>query len=288
MPNRLYFRRYLAGAILAAAVFGFGFAGGASGAETQDQSDLPAAYEMTVRLTAGAVELKGDIADVEAKNAVVTSASEAFPDLPLTTVLVETPAAPPGFTKAAVRAIGLLSFLAEGEATLSGTQVTFSGSALHPKAKTDFASALSAGWPDGFSAVASAVEDGPSGPVLDVAACESAVRDVTEGQAIEFEAGRADVAAHSRRRIDRIAYVALRCPDTLIVVAGHTDSDGSHEKNYGLSLDRARTVIDLLVADGVPAERFTALGYGESRPLASNGSLAGKARNRRIEFVLRD
>ena len=284
MPNRRRFRGCLAVLMLTA----LAFAGDLHAAETQDQSDPPDAYELTIRLSDKAVELKGDVAGDDARAAIVTAASKAFPDLPLTMVLVETPAAPPGFTRAAVKAIGLLSFLAEGEATLSGTQVDFSGSALHPKAKTAFTASLSGGWPDGFSATAAAVEEGPSGPGLDLAACEDSLHDVTETQAIEFEAGRADVAAHSRHQIDRVAHVALRCPDTLIAVAGHTDSDGSHEKNYGLSLNRARTVIDLLVADGVPAERFTALGYGESRPLASNGSLAGKARNRRIEFVLRD
>lgn len=287
MPNRLLFRSCIAGLIFAAAALGCGRTDDAR-AETQEQSDPTVAFELTVRLTDRAVELKGDVEGDAAKASVVTMASETFPDLPLTTVFVEMPAAPPGFTQAAVKAIGLLSFLADGEVTLSGTQVTFSGSAWHPTARTELSAALSAGWPDGFSATASGVAGGPLGPVLDIAACEDALRDVTDDQAIEFEAGRADVTAHSRDLVDRVAYVTLRCPDTLIAVAGHTDSDGSHEKNYGLSLDRARTVIDLLVADGVSAERFTALGYGESRPLASNGSLAGKARNRRIEFVLRD
>ena len=105
---------------------------------------------------------------------------------------------------------------------------------------------------------------------------------------IEFDAGRATLALDARRVVDRIAYEISICPGALVAVAGHTDSDGSDEANYRLSLARARTVVDMMVASGLTAERVTALGYGESRPLASNATERGKAINRRIEFMLRD
>jgi OOP family OmpA-OmpF porin len=245
-------------------------------------------YDLTLALTPKAMELKGDVPDDTAKAAIVEAASKAFPDLPLTIVLGERSDAPAGFAAATLRAMDLLTNLAEGEATIGNDQVVFSGAAYHQDAKSELDQALTKGWPAGYRASATSVAAGPSGPSIGAVACERGLKDVLGDKAIEFEAGRADIAGSSRSLLDRVAYETLRCPDALIAVAGHTDSDGTDEKNYGLSLDRARTVVDLLVADGIAVERFTALGYGESRPLASNATEAGKARNRRIEFVLRD
>jgi hypothetical protein len=128
MPNRIRFRRCLAATVLAAIACGFGIAGDAHAAETPEKSDPPDAYELTIRLTGKDVELEGNVAGDEARAAIAAAASTAFPDLPLTMVLIDNSAAPAGFTKAAVKAIGLLSLLAEGEASVSNTQVIFSGS----------------------------------------------------------------------------------------------------------------------------------------------------------------
>jgi outer membrane protein OmpA-like peptidoglycan-associated protein len=66
-------------------------------------------------------------------------------------------------------------------------------------------------------------------------------------------------------------------------VAGFTDSVGSEAYNQGLSERRAGAVRDYLVNHGVTAEQLTARGYGESSPLASNATAAGRAQNRRVE-----
>jgi len=265
---------------------------GTSASETETVTPtetVPApSYSLTIRLGDGDLLIEGAVRDARAKASLVSIASRLFPDLPLTTVITEDPRAPESFAVAAARSAELMRYLSDGEATISDGSVTVLGAAYHPKAYAALSDLLKDGWPDGYAVTASDVTEGPDGPILDAAACESTLRTIMEGGGLAFEAGRADVTADSRPLLDRIAYVALRCPESLIAVGGHTDSDGSHEKNYDLSLERARAVIDLLVADGLARDRFTALGYGESRPLASNGTLAGKARNRRIEFVLRD
>lgn len=74
----------------------------------------------------------------------------------------------------------------------------------------------------------------------------------------------------------------LQNPDVNIEVAGHTDSVGNDAYNMALSERRANTVRDYLIAKGVPAERLTAKGYGETEPLADNGTEDGRAQNRRV------
>ncbi|MGI9411389.1 MAG: OmpA family protein, partial [Hyphomicrobiaceae bacterium] len=65
------------------------------------------------------------------------------------------------------------------------------------------------------------------------------------------------------------------------------DSSGSETGNQRLSEGRAKSVMDYLVRGGMPADKLTAVGYGESRPLVPNSSARNRARNRRIEFRVR-
>lgn len=84
--------------------------------------------------------------------------------------------------------------------------------------------------------------------------------------------------------IDRIAQVLVKYPQTTIVVEGHTDSTGSEAYNQGLSERRAWSVQRLLTERGVHPSRISAIGYGESRPVASNDNPAGRQLNRRVEI----
>ncbi len=69
-----------------------------------------------------------------------------------------------------------------------------------------------------------------------------------------------------------------------IAVEGHTDSDGSDKYNLDLSDRRSKSVMMYLVEAGVPENRLESHGYGESKPIASNATKVGKAKNRRVEF----
>jgi len=84
--------------------------------------------------------------------------------------------------------------------------------------------------------------------------------------------------------LDDIADVLIRYPETRIVVAGHTDSDGSASYNLDLSERRAQSIKNYLVQRGVSSRRIRTVGYGESEPVASNNTERGKARNRRVEI----
>ncbi|NCF86288.1 MAG: OmpA family protein [Verrucomicrobiaceae bacterium] len=86
------------------------------------------------------------------------------------------------------------------------------------------------------------------------------------------------------RTLNSVAIVLRKFDKTLINVDGHTDSDGGVDYNQALSERRAASVARFIESRGVNGQRLIVRGYGESRPIASNNSSAGKAQNRRVEL----
>lgn len=101
-----------------------------------------------------------------------------------------------------------------------------------------------------------------------------------------FQFGRADLTPSAFDAVGEIARIAARARGRQISVEGHTDSVGSPEFNQRLSQQRARSVADALVSSGVVASLVRTRGFGEDRPVASNGSDEGRRRNRRVEVIL--
>lgn len=88
----------------------------------------------------------------------------------------------------------------------------------------------------------------------------------------------------ARDELERVSQVLNQYPETTIQIAGHTDNTGSEEYNQRLSERRANAVKNGLVQMGVDLVRMTAVGYGETRPIASNNTEAGRQMNRRVEI----
>lgn len=86
--------------------------------------------------------------------------------------------------------------------------------------------------------------------------------------------------------IDRVAGVLTRYPETRISVEGHTDSQGADAYNQKLSEDRALAVKNALVNRGVDPARIQVVGYGETRPIATNDTEAGRQLNRRVDIII--
>jgi len=102
-------------------------------------------------------------------------------------------------------------------------------------------------------------------------------------QGVNFDFDKATLKPSARDILDEVATALRQQPDVSYEVAGFTDSVGSDAYNQGLSERRAAAVRDYLVSHGVEAGQLSARGYGESNPVASNDTRAGRAENRRVE-----
>jgi OOP family OmpA-OmpF porin len=103
-----------------------------------------------------------------------------------------------------------------------------------------------------------------------------------------FEPGGIELSAEGVALLDSAIEILAANPSAVLVVEGHTDSQGDAASNLELSQQRAEAVVAYLIAGGIDADRLSAVGYGQERPIADNSSEEGRARNRRIEFVIRE
>ena len=103
---------------------------------------------------------------------------------------------------------------------------------------------------------------------------------------ILFDVNRATLKPGAETNVRRIAAVLKQYPDKQISVEGHTDATGSDTYNQKLSEDRAASVRASLVAGGVDPNVITSKGLGESQPVATNDTPAGRQQNRRVEVIV--
>ncbi len=101
---------------------------------------------------------------------------------------------------------------------------------------------------------------------------------------IRFHNDKADITPTAAAILDKAVATLKRRASIKVEVAAHTDSSASDEYNQALSDRRAASVMSYLVSHGIVASRLTSKGYGESSPVASNGTKAGRAQNRRVEL----
>ncbi len=101
---------------------------------------------------------------------------------------------------------------------------------------------------------------------------------------ITFSSGSATIDSQFANTIGSVGLVLKKYDKTSISVEGHTDSVGDSSSNQSLSVSRANSVAAILSANGVASNRLLVSGAGESRPVASNASEAGKSQNRRVEL----
>ena len=103
---------------------------------------------------------------------------------------------------------------------------------------------------------------------------------------ILFQTGKASFEKQTFAVLQSITAILKEYPESKFLLEGHTDSDGKDEANLKLSKERAAAVKNYLVENGIAASRLTSEGFGETRPVASNKTKAGKAENRRVEVKL--
>jgi outer membrane protein OmpA-like peptidoglycan-associated protein len=103
---------------------------------------------------------------------------------------------------------------------------------------------------------------------------------------ITFNTAEYDIKSSFYPSLNSVAKVLYKYKDTNLDVIGHTDSVGKDDYNRDLSYKRAYSVADYLAAQGVPGNRLSPLGLGESQPIADNNTEYGRSQNRRVELYI--
>src|ERR1700712_6074287 len=230
--------------------------------------------------------LTGYVPDNNVHAAIVAAAGRKFFSEKIVDNLKASVGAPASFANMVTSALGALSRLSTGTLVVSDREGKLSGDALYEASAGQIRAGLTKDLPRGWQAKPE-ISVKPAAAPVDATVCQQLFSDLLGKGKIRFESGRAIIDPDSAGLLDRLIETALRCPTANIEIAGHTDADGEDGFNQALSEKRAQSVADYLVKAGLPANRFTPVGYGSTQPVATNETDEGKAQNRRIEFVVR-
>lgn len=196
---------------------------------------------------------------------------------------------PEGWPVRILASLEALSELANGAVVVQPDLVTVRGDTGNINARSEIAQVLSDKLGEGsrfeiFVEYKEALDPIASLPTVDE--CVADIKRIGTDQKITFEPGSAVVDGSARPTLDAIAAIFEDCEplDFEIEIGGHTDSQGSEEGNQRISEQRAQAVLEQLLQRGVSTLKLTAVGYGETAPIADNETEDGRESNRRIEF----
>ena len=101
-----------------------------------------------------------------------------------------------------------------------------------------------------------------------------------------FDTGKSDLRSDAREALAKLSGIVLNYPSLKLNIEGHTDSTGGAELNQTLSEERANSVRDYLIGQGLDARSLSALGFGMNNPVADNSTGEGRQKNRRVEIIV--
>ena len=133
-----------------------------------------------------------------------------------------------------------------------------------------------------------AMEQATRGTGVDVSRTADNQLKVNIPSDVSFDTGSAVIKPQMYTVLDPFAATLKDDPKTQVTIIGHTDSTGSDAVNIPLSFARAQSVREYLAARGVSSTRVSTEGHGERQPVADNGTELGRAKNRRVEILLRE
>lgn len=245
---------------------------------------VPVPYRLGLTSRGAMATLDGFLPDAAARDRLLAALRQRF------TAGVDdrtaiAPGAPGGFVDAVLAILPGLGRLADGGFEISGTSFGLKGGAPTQAILDQIVARVRGLLPKGF-----ALADGagtsvlPPPPQIGAAECQAGLARVQTGEKILFETGKAVLSPASERVLDTLVFGALACLDAHVTVEGHTDSDGDPDANQSLSERRAAAVVDYLATAGIARDRLTAIGWGETHPIADNATPEGRQANRRIDF----
>ncbi|GLQ18194.1 OmpA family protein [Maritalea porphyrae] len=234
---------------------------------------LKNAFSWTIKKEDGALSMNGNTPDAGVRYSLQLATGIAD-----VSSLSIGEGAPDRFAASALSAIEALGHLPQGAARLEAGTWIFEGSAPDFVARDRAIAALALAPNDWQIEITT-----PPAWVI----CEEVIVDLLKQSSIEFQSGSTNLNETSLAVLSDIAAQLSLCPEAVVEVEGHTDADGPADANLTLSVLRAERVVDQLIELGVDPTRLFAVGYGETLPIATNDTRAGKKQNRRIVFAVR-
>jgi OOP family OmpA-OmpF porin len=248
----------------------------------------PAEFTAT-RSPEGQVQLRGRLGDETTRAAVESYAAAAFGVANVYPATRIEENVPKGWTARVLAALEALSYLSSGSAVVTETDMSVSGQTGIKSARSDIARILSAKLETGATFDLDITYSEALDPLAALPTPEECVELINVAgnkRKITFAPSSSDIEQDAIPTIDAIADILRDCQTVQIEISGHTDSQGREVMNEQLSQARADAVLNAIMARRVLTSNLTAKGYGESQPIADNGTEEGREANRRIEFRL--
>ncbi len=255
--------------------------------ETDTQSG-PVEFSAT-RSPEGLVQLRGRLSDDTLRDMVDSYARAAFGSEQVYTATRVAPDLPTDWPVRVLAGLEALAQLHNGALTVTPESVDLVGLSHDTDARARIAGQLSDKLGEAQDFTLSITYQAPPEPedaLPDPEICEEQIADVQSAGKIAFEPGSSTIAADSRDTVNQIADILRECGPIRMEIQGHTDSQGREEMNQQLSQARAQSILNELRGRRIPTSSYTAVGYGETQPIADNDSEEGREENRRIEFRL--
>jgi peptidoglycan-binding protein ArfA len=245
--------------------------------------------------------LAGELPDAGMKTSLIESIRQALPGFGVVDNLNVTPGVKAPDFAGLGGLFGAIPNIPDFSLKLEGDAITLTGTAPSEDVKAAVESAAASAWPNVKITnniqvtAASATPAPPAGPPPGPAAgpgaagpCATLQADITDllRTPINFATDGATVAPDSQQLLSQIAQKVKGCPNVKVSVVGHTDNTGNDAINVPLSGNRAKSVADELISDGVPGDHVTSQGAGSANPVASNDTPTGRAQNRRVEITV--
>jgi OmpA-OmpF porin, OOP family len=238
----------------------------------------------------GKVELRGRLTDELQRRAVDAVARSAFAGADVLTATRVDATLPDGWPVRVLTGLKALAEVDHGKLLVRADTVEVTGVTGSKTARGKITQILSEGLGQGQTFKVNVRYDEALDPVASLPTpeeCAANVNAVIARTKITFTPSSAEIATTARPVLDELAGILQKCPPMQLEIGGHTDSQGSEGGNQSLSQARAEAVLLALQGRRVDVSGMSAKGYGESTPIADNGTEDGREANRRIEFVLK-
>lgn len=253
-----------------------------------EDSDGPPEFVAT-RSPEGLVQLRGRVLDDRTRIATESFAEAQFGSSVVNGAMRLDSDLPSGWSTRVLASLQALAILHHGSAVTQPDIVEIRGVSGQQDARSEISRILSKELGESQDFRISVSYDKKYDPLAAIPTpeeCIGQIATILNVSKITFAPSSADIDETGLETIDTIADVLKKCEDIAIEVGGHTDSQGREVMNKALSQSRAEAVIAALMNKRVVTSNLTAVGYGETVPIADNDTEEGREENRRIEFKL--